>query len=205
MKAQIKVLFLAIIFSLFYLTPRPVFAAVEIPPFPTCSNPSGTVTSSYPSGTFGIAGREGSFQGSDIVYTLSPDTVTQCFCAADGSGVQTNFWKVTSLTSQEINELIADGWIFIPDGSVWGLSASPYLAKNADYSCTSGGGGSSSNGGGSSNGSSNNNSGGSVLGSNTSVGQVLGLAATGNLQAIIFLLILGFVFTATGTFILRKK
>lgn len=179
------------------LTSAFVYAATP-PDFPNCVNPQGAVTSSYPSGSFGIAGVTGSFSGSDTVYKLSADTLTQCFCSVDGAGTQTNWWKVSSLTSAEINELVAQGWIFIPNGSVWGLDEGPYLAKNTNYSCGSRGGS-----GGSSGGSSSNNSGGSVQGASS--GQVLGLASTGNLALATTLLATGLVSFSTGLFVAKKK
>lgn len=195
-----NILALLVAISIFFVFPiitSAVVYAATPPDFPNCVSPKGTVTSSYPSGSFGIAGSTGSFSGSDTVYKLSPDTLTQCFCSVDGAGTQTNWWKVSSLTNTEINELVAQGWIFVPDGSVWGLDQAPYLAKNANYSCKSGGGS-----GGSSGGSSSSN-GGSVQGAST--GQVLGLASTGNIALATTLLVGGLVFLSTGLFVAKKK
>ena len=139
MKYIQALVFLFAICLLCVVKPLQIFAATP-PSFPACANPQGIVTSSYPSGSFGIVGKEGNFQGSDTVYKLSGESLTQCFCSVDGSGVQTNWWKVSSLTSEEINDLIAKGWILVPDGSAWGLDAGPYLAQNANYSCGSSGG-----------------------------------------------------------------
>jgi hypothetical protein len=148
--------------------------AYEIPNFTSCLNPQGQLIASYETGTHGIAGKPGLFEGKDVVYKVSENAVTQCFCPTNGSAVQTNFWKIPALSESEIKTLEAQGWIYIPNGALWGLDSAPYLAKNSDYSCKSSGGGSSS-----SSGSSSSGSGGAVSGSG-GIGQVLGLASTGN-------------------------
>ncbi len=164
--------------SLFLATLSPALA-VSTPTFPSCANPQGQIKVTYSDGTHGIAGSTSTYTGRDAVYTLSDDTVTQCFCSTDGQGIQTNWWKASSLSDEEINILKADGWIYIPAGNLWGLAEAPYVAKNINYSCLSGG---SSNGGSTS--SSSNNSSGSVLGDGIGggdpEGDVLGLAATGD-------------------------
>lgn len=157
--------------------------AYNIPNFTSCVNPQGEIIANYATGTHGIAGKPGLFEGKDVVYKVSEDAVTQCFCAVDGQGIQTNFWKIPTLGESEINALKAQGWIYIPNGALWGLDNVPYVAKNSDFSCKSSGGSGNGGSGGtsdsSSSGSSNNNSG-SVLSASGGVGQVLGLASTGN-------------------------
>lgn len=157
--------------------------ADEMPNFTSCVNPQGEIKANYETGTHGIAGASGSFSGKDTVYKLSGNALTQCFCAIDGSGIQTNWWRVSSLTQSEIKTLEAQGWIYIPNGALWGLDNTAYLAKNSDFSCKSSGGNGGGNGGGGGgtggSGSSNSGSGGSISGSG-GVGQVLGLASTGN-------------------------
>lgn len=113
--------------------------AVDTPHFPSCSNPEGTIKADYPGGTHGIAGNSTEFKGSDKVYTLSDNTLQQCFCSIDGAGIQTNWWKASSLTQGQIEVLKKDNWVLIPDGSLWGLQNAPYLAKNSNYSCSGGG------------------------------------------------------------------
>jgi hypothetical protein len=105
-----------------------------IPDFPSCSSPNGTLKVSYTEGTHGIVGN-GSFVGSDAVYIVGDSNLLQCFCAANGSGIQTNWWKVKSLSSDQIKTLQADGWIYVPTGLVWGLDDAAYFAKNISYSC----------------------------------------------------------------------
>ena len=64
--------------------------AYEIPNFTSCLNPQGEVIASYETGVHGIAGKPGLFEGKDSVYKVSGNAVTQCFCAVDGAGTQTN-------------------------------------------------------------------------------------------------------------------
>lgn len=159
--------------------------AYEIPTFTSCVNPQGDLKANYETGTHGIAGRPGLFEGKDTVYAVASNAITQCFCPTDGNGVQTNFWKIPALTQSEISVLEAQGWIYIPNGALWGLENAPYLAKNSDYSCKSSGGSNDSSGSsGGSNGSgssgSNSGAGSSSLSVSGGVGQVLGLASTGN-------------------------
>lgn len=157
--------------------------AYEVPNFTSCVNPQGSIKASYETGTHGIAGKTGAYEGKDVVYTISDQALTQCFCAVDGSGIQTNWWKISNLSESEINVLKSEGWIYIPNGALWGLDNAPYLAKNSDFSCKSSGGNGGSGGSGSSDSGSNSNNSGSGSGSSSSsggVGQVLGLASTGN-------------------------
>jgi hypothetical protein len=116
----------------------------------------------------------------------------QCFCSEDGSGIQTNWWKISSLTQDEINTLKNLNWVFIPSGSVWGLDDAVYMAKNTDYACGSTSSGDEGD---------NNDSSGEVLGTSTSSSQgqaVLGLAATGNSLLLYTLLITGLLFIVSG-------
>lgn len=172
-----------ILIAIFYLAESSALFAYQVPNFTSCLNPQGEIKASYESGTHGIAGQTGSYEGRDAVYKLSENSLTQCFCAADGSGIQTNWWKIPYLSESEIKTLEAQGWIYIANGSLWGLDNAPYMAKNSDYSCkSSGGNGSSSE---TSSNSSSNSSNSSVSQASSSsgsggIGQVLGLASTGN-------------------------
>ncbi|MBI2009894.1 MAG: hypothetical protein HYS86_01820 [Candidatus Chisholmbacteria bacterium] len=149
-------------------------AAQAVPTFPACGSPQGDVKVSYSEGTHGIVGDTATYTGSDAVYTLTDTTLTQCFCTEDASrGIQTNWWKVSSLTEQEIEVLRREGWSFVPNGALWGLGSEPYLAKNSDFACEGG-------------------QGGSVLGASTN-GKVLGLATTGSMPLIVGLIALGVV------------
>lgn len=138
---------------------RPIVLAQTVPSFTSCIDPQGTIKVRNPSGTHGIAGETGQYSGSDTVWRLSGNTLTQCFCSEDGDGIQTNWWKASSLTATDITVLEREGWEFIPNGSLWGLDEGAYLAKNAPYIC----------------------GGGRVGGaSDTKSGDVLGLATTGD-------------------------
>lgn len=126
----------------FAVVPALALSDIEVPNFPSCSSPTGTLKVSYSSGTHGIVG-DGSFVGSDAVYIVGDSNLLQCFCAANGSGIQTNWWKVGSLSPEQIKSLQADGWIYVPTGLAWGLDDTAYFAKNIAFTC---GGGSSSGG-----------------------------------------------------------
>jgi hypothetical protein len=116
--------------------------AYTIPNFPTCSNPNGTLLVSYDSGTHGIVGSTEVYTGTDKVFSLENGNALQCFCASDNQGIQTNWWKISSLDQEEIQTLVNLGWYFVPDGSVWGLSEGAYMAQNLRYTCGGGNGGS---------------------------------------------------------------
>lgn len=129
---------LAIVALFLFVGASRVSATTDIPNFPACSSPSGSVKVSYASGIHGIPGDSGEYVGSDIVYTISDSSLVQCFCAATGTGIQTNWWKQDSLSQEQLNSLTSQGWILIPDGSAWGLDPVPYLAKNSPFSCGGG-------------------------------------------------------------------
>jgi hypothetical protein len=175
-----------------YLFLLPTTANAALPPnFPTCATPTGTLKVQYNSGTHGIAGNSNVFVGSDSVYSLVDGNALQCFCAEDGSGIQTDWWKVTSITQAERQVLESQGWHYIPDGSAWGLANTVYMAKNNNYACR---GGNSSNNSSSVAGASSSLSGGTSNG----VGQVLGLATTGSMNAIVTILSLGLGLLSAG-------
>lgn len=185
----------AILGSLLLLvgTIAPIAYAQTVPSFPSCSNPQGSVKVSYSEGTHGIVGNGGTFTGSDTVYTLSEGTTTQCFCADNGDGTQTNWLHAASLTEAEIQVLKNQGWISVPNGELWGLAAGEWLAFNSSYSCQ---GGNTSN---------SSNSSGDILAASTGTGgDVLGLATTGNIATIYALA--GFGVTSLFiSFLLRKN
>lgn len=176
-------------------------SASDVPSFPSCVNPQGTVISQFNSGTHGIVGDMSTHAGSDSVFQVGSTQVLQCFCpSSGGTGVQTNFLNAKGFSNNQISSLIAQGWIFIPDGSVWGLTSDAFLAKNQDFSCASQFGGIG---------------GGEVLGSSSSsssstspVQGVLGamsLAGTGNLQFIFAVFCFSFLLTLIGTVLHKFK
>lgn len=138
--------FLLVIFVIL-LNPKSVLA-VTTPDFGTCLNPSGTLKASYDSGVHGIAGSQTEYRGKDSVYTQD-GRYLQCFCSEAGDGIQTNWLKAPSYSQSDIEILKSQGWIYIPDGSAWGLTADPYLAYNLVYSCRGDKGGVGGTGGGS--------------------------------------------------------
>ncbi len=171
-----KFLSVAFIFCLLFLTARPAFA-VTVPNFPACPNVSGSSIAQYNSGTHGIVGDSGSHNGSDSVYQVSDQTVTQCFCADNGDGTQTNWWKASSLSDADVATLKSQGWFYAPNGNLWGLTSDAYVAQNSNFPCHGGTGGG---------------------------GEVLGLATTGNLPIIASFLVIGLILLVSGLK-LRKK
>lgn len=147
------VIFLFSILSVFLysgINASKVGAVFDIPQFPSCPNPGGTLIVSYPDGTHGIPGDSNTYTGSDSVYSINSTQNVQCFCASNGSGIQSNWWKAGSISQKDIDTLRNLGWIFIPDGSLWGLDPVAYMVKNENYNCNGGGnGGNGGSGGGS--------------------------------------------------------
>ncbi|MFC1722161.1 LPXTG cell wall anchor domain-containing protein [Patescibacteria group bacterium] len=105
------------------------------PTFPSCENVQGSLKSGFSEGTHGIVGDTSAHSGSDFVYVLTDSTLIQCFCAIDDSGIQTVWWKVSSLSIEQIEFLLAQGWVYVPNGAAWGLDEDPYLARNSFYDC----------------------------------------------------------------------
>ncbi len=166
--------------------------ATTTPEFPACANPQGTVKVTYDSGTHGVAGDGATYTGKDTVYTISENTQTQCLCTVNSQGIQTNWWKVSSLTQDEINVLISQGWILIPNGALWGLDSAPYLAKNSSYTCTGSGGTSESKSAGAS--------------ATQGVTQtILALASTGNTLFILGVFLTGLTLLGVGAVSSIKK
>jgi len=169
-----------ILYYIFSVVITPAVSAATTPTFPACSNPQGTIKARHDSGTHGIVGNTNEFKGSDTVYQLSPETVTQCFCPENGEGIQTNWWKAATLTQDEIAFYTTSGWIYVPNGSLWGLDNTPYIAQNSSYSCK-------------------NNTSGQVQGASSSVtDRVLGLAKSGNLRIMYGFLGLGLITLLSG-------
>ena len=167
--------------------------ATTVPQFPSCLAPQGTLKVQYESGNHGIAGDTQTYSGKDAVYTISDNNLMQCLCRDNGAGTQTNWLKASNFSDSEIANLKVDGWIYIPNGSAWGLENVPYLAKNENYTCK----GSTAVGGASA----TNNSSSS---SNASSG-VLGLASTGNSHFVFGVFALSVIFFTLGIAFNRKK
>ena len=181
--------------------------ATATPTFPSCLNPQGELKVQHLNGIHGVPGDVTTYSGHDSVYQLTQDTVTQCLCPVNGNGIQTDWWNIKNLTQEEIDSYVNNGWIFVPSGSVWGLEADPYLAKNSSYSCIGGkGGGGTSNSSSSSSSSSSNTSssggqgGGEISSTST---QILSLASTGNILTVYLLFIIGISLLISGIYIRR--
>lgn len=171
----------------------PVFAVENSTPpaFPSCLNPQGTLRVSYDSGIHGVPGQSMTLAGSDRVYNITEDQNLQCFCATSGEGVSTSWWKTGQVSESDIEYLKSLGWVFVPDGSIWGLDPEIYFAKNNNYSCATGIGGGGDGGSNNNNSSNNQSSNSSGTGGTTLRGQVLGLATTGTLPQIVSYLTFG--------------
>lgn len=177
-KLTISLILVALVFVSLGKT---AFASNE-PSFPSCLNPQGTLKVKYDNGTHGIVGDSKTYTGHDEVYTVSDNSLIQCFCPDNGDGIQTNWWKTDDFGVDEIKKYQDLGWIFVPNGEHWGLSDSQYMAKNYTYSCL-------------------NDSKGDELG----IEQVLALASTGNIVFIYGTAIFGLGLVAAGIVAQRKN
>lgn len=126
---------LPIFLSLFFFLSSSAHA-VFVPTFPSCLVPQGALKVEHTDGVHGVVGDPAIYRGRDLVFTLSDSTLFQCLCPDNGQGIQTNWWKIDGMSTEDIEFLKSDGWIFIPDGAAWGLASGPYLAKNLPYDCT---------------------------------------------------------------------
>lgn len=184
---------LFVLFSfVFLLSTQPVFAA-SLPTVQSCVNPIGDVKVSYNSGVHGIVGDSTVYQGKDTVYQApnNPNMYLQCFCN-DKGGIQTNWVNASSYTESEIKVLTSQGWIYVPNGALWGLTNDPYIAKNDAFTCGNGGSGSSSG-----------TIAGAVLNASTQVFD--GLANTGNIIFLYGLLGLGALLFFAGLIIRSEE
>lgn len=124
------------------VTSADVTWAVSDPPLFACNSPVGLVSSQYGNGVHGVPGQANTYAGADTVYQIDDDHVLQCLCPDNAtSGIQSNWWKVSGLSQSDIEYFQRRGWVLVPDGSLWGLAAAPYLVKNDSYACQGGVGG----------------------------------------------------------------
>ncbi|MDD2823121.1 MAG: hypothetical protein PHQ59_03485 [Candidatus Daviesbacteria bacterium] len=175
-----------IIFNVHYVL------AVEAPNFPSCNKPSGVIKVQYNEGTHGIAGDGSTYTGKDTVYELDSDNLQQCFCSTSGQGIQTNWWRISSLDENQQKILRNLGWKYIPNGALWGLKDGAYMAQNSNYTCTPGNSGDNGTGGG------------EITREAASAGQVLGLAYTGNSIFLLISFLTAVIFLSLGI-IFHKK
>jgi hypothetical protein len=201
-----KLFFISLLLSFIFLAEGKSVLA-ENAYFTSCLTPVGTITANYPTGSHGIIG-QGSQNGADTVYSLANDNAMQCFCGSNGQGIQTNWLNASNLSSDQIKVYQNKGYIYVPDGTPWGLSNNPYLAQNITYSC-----GSSvsivqsSHGDGLSDGRSDGLSDGksSIVQATTGTPSSFGLASTGNIVFVLSILIAGIVLFLAGLFLKRKN
>lgn len=117
----------------------------KLPDFPSCKYPKGDKVAYYREGWHWIVGNSVLQWGKDSVYALRNDNYLQCFCPkktneADYTpdykyGVQTNWLKANNISTQKQEELKTQGWIWVANGTDFGLASEPYLAKNLGYQC----------------------------------------------------------------------
>ncbi len=208
MKAKLGSLLFSVVLSLVLLGSNSVVLAnTNIPDFSVCANPSGSIVADYPDGTHGIAGEVGDYVGSDKVYKLEDGNNMQCFCPEDGEGIQTNWLKVTD-EETDVDYYKNLGWVYIPNGALWGLDQGPYFAQNTRYLCKSDNGSSdsSSSSSSSSSGDLSSGSGGPGLPGEVSnwLANILSLASTGNNELFYSVGILGVISIALGVYLKKK-
>jgi len=209
MKQLVIICLIAVLFPLTAQTVK----AVSTPPQFSCSAPIGQTIASYSEGTHGIPGDSATYTGSDTVYRVDSDHVLQCFCPDNGNGIQSNWWKVSEVSEDDINYYQKLGWVYIPNGALWGLDDSSYFVKNTSYSCSSDGGtgGTGGNNGGSGSGSSSSSNSNSSSNNDNGVGGAIGsilgasaLAATGSARSIVLFTLVGVIF-AWAAYRLRRE
>ena len=121
--------------AVLYLSAAAPVSANYVPSFGTCLNPQWSQTQVNYGDNHGVI-NIGSFSGTDTIYQ-SGNNVMQCLCTSSCYGYQTNWLSASGLTQDQIDNLKAQGWIYVPYGDDWGLGKSAYLAQNSTYSCTS--------------------------------------------------------------------
>lgn len=109
--------------------------AYDAPSFPQCFNYTGIVKVEYKTGWHAIVGDPVLKEGGDVVYSLDEGNILQCFCPDNGKGIQSNWWKFSSLVHDQIESYKKQGWNYVPSGRDWGLDSDPYLVKNISYDC----------------------------------------------------------------------
>lgn len=174
--------------------------AMAVPNFGSCLNPQVAASQVNTGANHGVAGQSSAYSGTDTIYSLQDGNVLQCLCPVEGSGIETEWMKISGISQEELNSFQSQGWIYIPTGAAWGLEDVPYLAKNSDYSCKGSNQSTSSN----SNSGNNGQSTATVVSASTQQG-VLGLASTGTALPIYALIFAGFVSLFLGVFLSRSN
>ncbi|HSA83531.1 MAG TPA: hypothetical protein VLF20_01440 [Patescibacteria group bacterium] len=92
-------------------------SAIVFPDFGSCLNPR-IAASQVNSGTnHGVVGSSTAYSGTDSIYRLSDGNVLQCLCQDNGDGIQTIWFRASSMTQEDSAYLLANGWIYVPTGS----------------------------------------------------------------------------------------
>lgn len=134
MRNKIKFLLASFLSLALVLLVSTVYAEVSPPTFPSCSLQSGNGDiAHYDNGLHQIVGA-GLLEGTDNVYSQANGNALQCFCKEDDGGIQTVWWRIGDLTSQEIEGFLNQGWV-LENGLQWNLENTSYLAKNSEFSC----------------------------------------------------------------------
>lgn len=107
--------------------------AYSMPEFGSCLNPQWSKSQENHGSNHGVVGI-GTYAGVDSIYE-SNGNVLQCLCTEDGKGYQTNWLKAENMSKAEMQDLQAQGWIYVAHGEDWGLHKSKYMAKNSEYTC----------------------------------------------------------------------
>lgn len=124
---------LGITATLYLSVAFPAYAS-STPAFGSCLNPQWSETQVNYGDNHGVI-NVGSYSGTDAIYQ-SGNNVMQCLCTDSGNGYQTNWMSASGMSSDQIQEYVAAGWIYVPYGNDWGLSKGAYLAQNSSYACT---------------------------------------------------------------------
>jgi hypothetical protein len=129
-----KTLLLTSLAATLYMSAAAPTYANGTPSFGSCVNPQWQETQVNTGSNHEVI-NVGSFSGTDTIYS-SNGNVLQCLCADNGEGYQTNWLNASGLSNGQIENLEAQGWMYVPYGSDWGLGNGPYLAQNSSYECT---------------------------------------------------------------------
>src|SRR6266567_950020 len=120
-----KILLSFAITTTLYLSVASSVSANQVPDFGSCLNPRWSQTQVNYSGSHGVV-NVNSFPGTDTIYESNGNAL-QCLCTDTGVGYQTNWLNVSEYSSNQIDELKAQGWMYVPNGSKgWGLENVPY-------------------------------------------------------------------------------
>ena len=124
-------IFAVMAFTAWLLLAAKVFA-YDAPVFPTCIDPQGSEIISQESTAFNPDGTRGV---GNVYYRISDDKIMQCYCDESANGSQTNWWKVSGLSQEELEYFQQEGWNYVQNGSNSGFEDAPYLVKSSSFNC----------------------------------------------------------------------